>query len=35
MVTPNFTNIRNAILKTIQEAEEEIFVSMYWFTNQK
>lgn len=33
MVTPYFTNIRNAILKTIQEAEEEIFVAMYWFTN--
>lgn len=35
MVTPHFADIRQAILRTIEEAEEEIFVAVYWFTNHE
>lgn len=35
MVTPHFNNIRQKIIKTLDEATEEIFVAVYWFTNQQ
>lgn len=35
MVTPHFNNIRQQIIKTLDEATEEIFVAVYWFTNQQ
>ena len=35
MVTPFFKDIRQAILQTLDEAIEEIFVAMYWFTNHQ
>jgi hypothetical protein len=33
MVRPYFKNIRKEILKELDEATEEIFVAVYWFTN--
>jgi len=35
MVEPHFSNIRHQIIKTLDEATEEIFVAVYWFTNQQ
>ncbi len=35
MVVPHFSNIRQQIIKTLDEATEEIFVAVYWFTNQQ
>lgn len=35
MVIPYFNNIRQAIIKALDEATEEIFVAVYWFTNQQ
>jgi hypothetical protein len=35
MVVPYFSNIRQQIIKTLEEATEEIFVAVYWFTNQQ
>lgn len=35
MVVPHFSNIRQQIIKTLDEAIEEIFVAVYWFTNQQ
>lgn len=32
---PYFTNIRQAIIKALDEAKEEIFVAVYWFTNHE
>lgn len=35
MVNPYFTNIRQAILKALEEANDEILVAVYWFTNHQ
>jgi hypothetical protein len=35
MVVPHFSNIRQEIIKTLDQATEEIFVAVYWFTNQQ
>ncbi len=35
MVTPFFNNIRQAIINVLNEASDEIFVAVYWFTNQQ
>ncbi len=35
MVIPYFNNIRQTILQSLDEATEEIFVAVYWFTNHK
>lgn len=35
MVVPHFSNIRQQIIKTLDEATDEILVAVYWFTNQQ
>jgi len=35
MVTPYFTNIRQQILESLDTANEEISIAMYWFTNHQ
>jgi hypothetical protein len=35
MVIPFFKDIRKEIIKTLDEAESDIFVAVYWFTNHE
>lgn len=35
MVVPYFTDIRQAIIKSLDETTEEILVAVYWFTNHE
>ncbi len=35
MVTPYFTGIRQKIIEALNDAQDEILVAVYWFTNQE
>jgi len=35
MVIPFFNNIRREIIKSLEEAQDEILVAVYWFTNHE